>query len=74
MTEITESPTTTTTTTTVDKRQVDTELTLVQLAQDQMKCFDKLHDLFGNIDAEMCKANNATTDNTNCWNGKELGR
>ena len=69
--QTTESPTSR-----VGKRQVETELTLVKLAQDQMICFDKLHDLFDNIDAKMCEANNATTsyNDTNCWNGKELGR
>lgn len=61
-------------TTSVGKREVKTKLTLVQLAKDQMKCFDRLHDLFGNIDAKMCEANNATSNNSDCWNGREFGR
>ena len=71
MEEVAASPTSS-----VSKREVETELTLVQLAQGQMKCFDKLHDLFNNIESKMCEANNATTNNnnSNCWNGKEFGR
>ena len=64
----------TSSTSSVDKRDVETNVTLVQLAEAQMKCFDKLHDLFDNIDYKMCKANNATSNNSNCWNGKEFGR
>lgn len=59
----------------VGKREAETDITLVQLAQAQMKCFDKLNDLFDKIEYKMCEANNATSNNnTDCWNGKEFGR
>ena len=63
-------------TSSVSKREVESEVTLVQLVQGQMTCFDKLHNLFNNIESKMCEANNATTknNNSNCWNGKEFGR
>lgn len=58
----------------VGKREAETDITLVQLAQAQMKCFDKLNDLFDKIEYKMCEANNATSNNnTDCWNGKEFG-
>ena len=53
---------------------MESNVTLVQLVQTQMKCFDKLYNLFDDIDSKMCEANNATSDNDNCWNGKEFGR
>jgi len=59
---------------TISKRDVKTELTLAQLVQDQMKCLEKLHNFFDDIDSKMCEANNVTTNNTNCWNGREMGR
>ena len=71
MEEVAESPTSS-----VSKREVETELTLVQLAQGQMTCFDKLRDLFNSIESKMCEANNAmpNNNNSNCWNGREFGR